>query len=83
MYTFIGKVAADYPRINIFGICFGQQAVAMALGGTCEPNVKGWEVGTYDVELTGPGKLIFGRDILVRPWSSLILGDLGVDSLGL
>ena len=38
----------------------------MSLGGTCVANPKGWEVGTYEVELSTAGKLIFGRDVLVR-----------------
>ncbi|KAF8317674.1 class I glutamine amidotransferase-like protein [Clavulina sp. PMI_390] len=64
LYAYISKLITQFPRIKVFGICFGQQAVAMALGGTCIPNPAGWEVGTYEVQLTGAGKLIFGRDIL-------------------
>lgn len=65
LFAFITKVVTQFPRIRIFGICFGQQAVAMALGGECVPNPKGWEVGTYDVELAATGQLIFGRETLV------------------
>jgi GMP synthase-like glutamine amidotransferase len=65
LFAFISKVASQYPGIRIFGICFGHQAVAMSLAGTCVANPKGWEVGTYEVELSATGKLIFGRDILV------------------
>ena len=38
----------------------------MSLGGTCVANPKGWEVGTYEVELSPAGKLVFGRDVVVR-----------------
>lgn len=66
LFEFISKVASQHPGIKIFGICFGQQAVAMSLGGNCVANPKGWEVGTYEVELSAAGKLVFGQDALVR-----------------
>lgn len=66
LFAFITKAVTQFPRIKIFGICFGQQVVAMALGGKCIPNPEGWEVGTYNVNLTSAGQQIFGRDVLVR-----------------
>jgi len=65
MFAFISKVVFQYPRINIFAVCFGHQAVSVSLGGTCVANPTGWEVGTYEVELSTAGKLIFGRDVMV------------------
>jgi len=35
-------VACDLPLV---GFCFGHQVIAEALGGRCEPNPKGWELG--------------------------------------
>ncbi|TRM66505.1 class I glutamine amidotransferase-like protein [Schizophyllum amplum] len=56
-------LAEAKPNIKIFGICFGHQIVARALGGTCEPNGQ-WEVGPTVVSLTDAGKAVFGKDSL-------------------
>lgn len=45
--------------IRVVGVCFGHQIIAEALGGKCEKNVKGWEVGWEEVELTVAGKQVF------------------------
>ncbi|KAK5577381.1 hypothetical protein RB653_002322 [Dictyostelium firmibasis] len=37
--------------IKIFGICFGHQIIAEALGGKCEKNQKGWELGQHTIKL--------------------------------
>lgn len=40
----------------ILGICFGQHAVALALGGDVKPNPRGREMGSVPVFLTPEGK---------------------------
>lgn len=45
--------AADVP---LLGICFGLQAVALALGGRVQPNPDGWDLGLVAVELTAAGR---------------------------
>ena len=35
-------------RINLFGACFGHQAIAVALGGEVTRSSKGWGLGTAD-----------------------------------
>ncbi|CAE6517065.1 unnamed protein product, partial [Rhizoctonia solani] len=61
LLDFIARVTKDHPKIKIFGICFGHQIIARALGGQCVVNEKGWEVGVYDVQLNELGEKIFGR----------------------
>lgn len=79
LFSFVKDLIENHTRIKIFGICFGQQVISIALGGTCVPNTKGWEVGTYEVDLSETGKLIFGRDILVVRFSLTLTRDLRFD----
>ena len=38
--------------IRLVGLCFGHQAIAMALGGKVELNPKGWDIGLVELSLT-------------------------------
>lgn len=40
----------------LLGVCYGQQAIAAALGGRVEVHPGGWELGTVEVELTDEGR---------------------------
>ncbi|KAF9481783.1 class I glutamine amidotransferase-like protein, partial [Pholiota conissans] len=62
LVAYIKRVAEQYPRVRIVGICFGHQIVARALGGACVPNAGRWEIGPTRIELTDLGKKIFGAD---------------------
>ncbi|KDQ10635.1 hypothetical protein BOTBODRAFT_486854 [Botryobasidium botryosum FD-172 SS1] len=64
LLTFTSDLVLKHPHIKLFGICFGHQVVARALGGGCVQNVKGWELGVTDVSLTEIGKAVFGSDVL-------------------
>jgi GMP synthase (glutamine-hydrolysing) len=35
----------------LLGICFGHQLIAQALGGKVEKNARGWELGTYPINI--------------------------------
>lgn len=39
-------------EIRLVGVCFGHQAVALALGGEVGLNPKGWDIGLKDLTLT-------------------------------
>ena len=40
----------------IFGICFGHQIIAKALGGEVDVNPNGWELGVHPIQLNEYGK---------------------------
>lgn len=42
---------------KMFGICFGHQIIAQALGGKVEPGSRGPETGSIEIELTKEGKI--------------------------
>ena len=43
-------------NLPILGICFGHQIIAKSFGGKVELNPKGWELGSYSINLTSEGK---------------------------
>ena len=46
--------------VPTFGICFGHQLLAQALGGEVTRNPRGREIGTVDVEVTGEDPVVEG-----------------------
>ncbi|KAJ3257120.1 hypothetical protein HK103_004948 [Boothiomyces macroporosus] len=52
----------DDGPIKFFGVCFGHQIIAEALGGKVLPNAKGWEIGWISMELNEQGQRILSRD---------------------
>ncbi|KAG2751575.1 hypothetical protein P692DRAFT_20846867 [Suillus brevipes Sb2] len=51
-------VATEKPRIKIFGMCFGHQVIALAMGGTCVRNTR--EVSATKLRLNELGKKVYG-----------------------
>lgn len=43
-------------EIRLVGVCFGHQAVALALGGEVKLNPKGWDIGLKELSLTEAAK---------------------------
>lgn len=41
-------------RISLVGVCFGHQAIALALGGKVEQNPQGWVLGTETTRIDEP-----------------------------
>tara|TARA_Y100001970_G_scaffold78167_1_gene99494 strand:+ start:12443 stop:13138 length:696 start_codon:yes stop_codon:yes gene_type:complete len=48
-------IYAHNNSIPVLGICFGHQIISSALGGEVVHNDKGWELGSYKLELTQEG----------------------------
>ncbi len=46
--------------VPVFGICFGHQLLAQALGGEVGLNPRGREIGTIDIEITDDDPLLEG-----------------------
>ncbi len=59
LVAWVSDTARIHPDIRLIGICFGHQIIARALGGVCERNPAGWEVGVTDIQLTNLGKEVF------------------------
>ncbi|BGP19474.1 hypothetical protein JCM10213_006294 [Rhodosporidiobolus nylandii] len=59
LVRFVSRLPSLNPSLHLIGICFGHQIVARAFGGVCEPNEKGWEIGTRKLELTEKGREVF------------------------
>ncbi|KAJ3319917.1 hypothetical protein HDV06_005816 [Boothiomyces sp. JEL0866] len=54
----------DKTPIKFFGVCFGHQIIAEALGGKVLPNDKGWEIGWISVRLNEGGQKILSKDTI-------------------
>ena len=54
-YSFDKKILQ--LNIPVLGICFGHQIISEALGGNVTHNDKGWELGSYKIEINKTGLL--------------------------
>jgi GMP synthase-like glutamine amidotransferase len=60
LVAYVKHVSDEHPLVRIMGICYGHQIIARALGGKVELNENGWELGTYECQLTEEGKELLG-----------------------
>ncbi|KAE8391972.1 class I glutamine amidotransferase-like protein [Aspergillus alliaceus] len=58
------KKAIEDKRVKLLGICFGHQIIGRALGVKVGRSDAGWEIAVCDMDLTEPGKKLFGKDKL-------------------
>lgn len=58
LIEYVRYVATEKPRIKIFGMCFGHQVIALAMGGTCVRNTR--EVSATKLRLNELGKKVYG-----------------------
>ncbi|EKM77659.1 hypothetical protein AGABI1DRAFT_86579 [Agaricus bisporus var. burnettii JB137-S8] len=63
LIEFVQHLTRDYPKVKLFGVCFGHQIIARAIGGICARN-NAWEVGPTTVKLTDIGRAVFDVDEL-------------------
>jgi len=70
--------AAFAAEVSIFGVCFGHQILAQALGGKVAKYAQGWSVGpqTYQSDLFGDQKMIAWHQdqVVTRPASASVAG---------
>ncbi|EGN94380.1 hypothetical protein SERLA73DRAFT_188231 [Serpula lacrymans var. lacrymans S7.3] len=62
LIAYVKRLVEEKPEVKIFGICFGHQIVARAVGGECVPTDGLWEIGVTEMQLTDVGKKVFGVD---------------------
>ncbi|KAF2867729.1 class I glutamine amidotransferase-like protein [Massariosphaeria phaeospora] len=61
---FLRSVYAEWPRVKVFGSCFGHQVVCRALLGgdvVVERDPKGWEIGVQEISLAPEFREGFGK----------------------
>ncbi|KAG2127982.1 hypothetical protein DEU56DRAFT_524958 [Suillus clintonianus] len=58
LIEYVRYVATETSRIKIFGVCFGHQVIALAMGGTCVRNTR--EVSATKLRLNELGKRVYG-----------------------
>ena len=66
LVAFTAQLPDRHPALPIIGICFGFQIAARALGGRCERNPAGWELGVRECSLTDLGRAVLGTERMVR-----------------
>ena len=65
LVEFVKKVLAQ-RRVRVVGVCFGHQIVGRAMDVKVARSDRGWEASVCEVELTGKGREVFGKDKLVN-----------------
>ncbi|CED84458.1 Predicted glutamine synthetase [Phaffia rhodozyma] len=69
LLTFLRRVGDDFAHVRMIGICFGLQCLTRAYGGEVVRNPAGWELGTYDINLTPTGEKLFGKSTVgMQQW---------------
>ncbi|KAG1733883.1 class I glutamine amidotransferase-like protein [Suillus paluster] len=58
LIEYVRYVATEKPRIKIFGVCFGHQIIALAMGGTCVRKPH-FEVSATKLHLTELGQRVY------------------------
>ncbi|KAM0320644.1 hypothetical protein ACHAPQ_009868 [Fusarium lateritium] len=75
---FIKAATAGPAKPKILGICWGQQAIALALGGSLEKSKRGHCVGVEDITLNSDGDLFFKRESLnIHKNHEISVADIG------
>lgn len=71
---FSKQLIRRHHHLKLFGICFGHQIFARALGAHVLRNPLGWELGIYEVQLSPLGQTLFDLTCpLVSAFLDLVL----------
>nr|WCD39069.1 glutaminase [Fusarium tricinctum] len=75
---FIKAAMAGQAKSKILGICWGQQAVALALGGSLEKSRRGHCIGVENITLNSDGALLFeAQSVNIQKNHEIAVADLG------
>ncbi|XEV07506.1 hypothetical protein FSHL1_012793 [Fusarium sambucinum] len=79
------RLATTGPsKPKVLGICWGQQAVALALGGALGKSDRGHCVGVEDITLTPEGTTFFNaKSLTIHKNHEIVVTDIGPDLLPL
>ncbi|KXN85640.1 Putative glutamine amidotransferase-like protein C13C5.04 [Leucoagaricus sp. SymC.cos] len=64
LVKWVQRVAIKYPFVKLYGFSFGHQIISRSLGGICEPNGNGPEIGPTTIQATDIGRSLFGITLL-------------------
>ncbi|GKU06154.1 gmp synthase [Fusarium langsethiae] len=75
---YLRRVTEHRSKPKILGICWGQQAVALALGGTLDRSDRGHCVGVEDITLTPEGTTFFdATSLTIHKNHEIVVTDVG------
>ncbi|KAK5994219.1 Glutamine amidotransferase-like protein chry6 [Cladobotryum mycophilum] len=75
---FIKAATTGRTRPKILGICWGQQAVALALGGSLGESKRGFCMGVETISLTSAGATFFNaKSLEIHKQHMLVVTDIG------
>ncbi|SPJ78242.1 related to P.aeruginosa anthranilate synthase component II [Fusarium torulosum] len=76
--NFIEAATSRQAKLKILGICWGQQAIALALGGSLEKSKRGHCIGVETIALNSDGALFFNaKSLNIHKNHEIAVADIG------